>query len=143
MPSILSLLCIFASIFPQNLKEQENTGWFKTSWWMVQTPMRTENICLTLQYFPDQPNVWLAKVNHCYVIRQMSLYALSVIRTYNIVKILCFFVLCNKKSHLLLSHRIYITWCFSTVLYPSYLYLCWRARVKNDKIDLLLGWGTF
>ena len=27
----------------------------------------------------------------------MSLYALSVIRTYNIVKILCFFVLCNKK----------------------------------------------
>ena len=85
--------------------------------WMIQTAVRIENICLTLQHFPDQPNVWLAKVNHCYVIRQTSLYALSVIRT----KILCFFLLYNKKSHLSLSHRIYITWCFSTVLHPSLL----------------------
>ena len=129
----------FCFNFPQNLKGQKNTGWFKTSWWMAQTPIRIENICLTLQYFPDQPNVWLAKVTHCYVISQMSLsYALSVIRTYNIVKILCFFVSCNKKSHLLLCHRIYFTWCFSTVLHPSYFYLCWRVRVKNWQNRLTL-----
>ena len=143
LPSTLSLLCIFALIFLKISKSKKTQDGSKhLSWWMAQTPIRIENICLTLQCFPDQPNVWLAKVNHCYVISQMSLYVLSVIRTYNTVKILCFFVSCNKKSHLLLCHRIYITWCFSTVLHPSYLYLCWRVRVKKGKIDLLLGWGT-
>ena len=33
---------------------------------------------------------------------------------------------------------IIIAWCFSTVLHPSYLYLCWRLRVKKWQNRLTL-----